>query len=60
MNKGAASNFLKGTLTGMVAGAAVVTVGKIAMDKSHKVSKGSAKAIKAMGDLWDGVHTIFK
>lgn len=53
-------NFLKGLGTGMVAGAAAVVVGKVMMNKnSHNVSKGSAKVVKAMGEIVDGVQTIF-
>ena len=52
-------NFVKGLGAGMLAGAAAPAVGK-AMMKDHKnVSKGSTKVVKAMGDLVDGVQTIF-
>ena len=54
------SSFLKGMGAGMLAGAAAVTVGKVMMSEKHNVSKGSAKMVKAMGDLVEGVQTIFK
>ena len=54
------STFFKGLGTGMLAGAAVVTVGKI-MVKDHKnVTKGSTKLVKAVGEFVDGVQTIFR
>ena len=53
-------NFVKGMGAGMVAGATAVVVGKVMMDKNkHNVSKGSAKVVKAVGEIVDGVHTIF-
>ena len=53
------TSFLKGMGTGMVAGAAVV-VGKVLVKDKHNISKGSAKLIKAMGQIVDGVQTMFK
>lgn len=53
-------NFIKGMGAGMVAGAAAVVIGKMAFTDKHNVTKGSAKLIKAMGDIVDGVHTMFK
>ncbi|MBP3706292.1 MAG: hypothetical protein J6J13_03455 [Clostridia bacterium] len=53
-------NFLKGLGAGMVAGATAVVVGKVMMNKNnHNVSKGSAKVVKAVGEIVDGVQTIF-
>ncbi len=46
--------------TGMVAGAAAVVVGKVLVKDKHNISKGSAKLIKAMGQIVDGVQTMFK
>ena len=54
------SSFIKGMGTGMVAGAAVVVVGKMIMQDKHNITKGSTKLIKAMGDIVDGVQTMFK
>ncbi len=54
------SNFIKGMGTGMVAGAAVVVVGKMLMQDKHNITKGSTKLIKAMGEIVDGVQTMFK
>lgn len=52
-------SFMKGLGAGMIAGATALAVGKV-MIKDHKnVSKGSSKVVKAMGDLVDGVQTIF-
>lgn len=53
-------NFIKGMGTGMVAGAAVVVVGKMLMQDKHNITKGSTKLIKAMGEIVDGVQTMFK
>lgn len=54
------STFAKGTLVGMVAGAALLGVGKMVMNNNHNLSKGSTKALKAVGEFMDGVHTMFK
>ncbi len=54
------SSFAKGTLVGMVAGAALLVGGKMVMNNNHNMSKGSSKAIKAVGEFVDGVHTMFK
>ena len=53
-------NFIKGMGTGMVAGAAAVVVGKMIMQDKHNITKGSTKLIKAMGEIVDGVQTMFK
>lgn len=53
-------NFIKGMGTGMVAGAAAVVVGKMILSDKHNITKGSTKLIKAMGDIVDGVQTMFK
>lgn len=53
-------NFIKGMGTGMVAGAAAVFVGKMIVKDKHNITKGSTKLIKAMGDIVDGVQTMFK
>lgn len=54
------SSFLKGMGAGMIAGAAALTVGKVMMSEKQNISKGSAKMVKAVGDLVDGVQTIFR
>ncbi len=62
MNKNTTS-FLKGVGTGMVAGAAVVTAGKMMLgSKSAKrcLSKGTSKAFRAVGDFVEGVQTLMK
>ncbi len=60
MQKGSTMSFVKGIGAGMVAGAAAVMVGKMVMTDKHNVSKGSAKVVKAVGEIVDGVQTIFK
>lgn len=51
-------SFLKGLGTGMLAGAAVVAVGKIVLSDKHNITKGSTKVVKAVGDFVDGVQTM--
>ena len=59
MNKN--SGFLKGMGAGMAAGALLVTVGKMAFGKkSSNLSKGSSKAVRAIGDFVDGVSCMLK
>jgi hypothetical protein len=53
-------SFLKGMGAGMIAGAAVITVGKMVLKDQKNISKGSAKLVKAVGEMVDGVQTIFK
>ncbi|MBR4762195.1 MAG: hypothetical protein IK086_06125 [Clostridia bacterium] len=53
-------DFIKGMGAGMVAGAAAVFVGKMVLQDKHNITKGSTKLIKAMGDIVDGVQTMFK
>lgn len=54
------SSFMKGLGTGAVAGAAATFAIKAAMQDKHQIAKGSTKLIKAMGDIVDGVQTMFK
>ena len=61
MNKqGSMMSFVKGVGTGMIVGAAAVTVAKLMMKDNHNISKGSSKIVHAVGDIVDGVQTIFK
>ena len=60
MEKGTVSTFVKGAAAGMVVAAAAITTGKIVMDNNHSLAKGSGKALKAVGDFVDGIHTMFK
>lgn len=60
MQKETAMSFIKGAGAGMIAGATAVVVGKMMMQDKHSVSKGSAKVVKAVGEIVDGVHTMFK
>ncbi|MBQ6717407.1 MAG: hypothetical protein IJN22_00770 [Clostridia bacterium] len=60
MQKGNAMSFVKGVGAGMLAGAAAVVAGRMVMQDKHNVSKGSAKVVKAVGEIVDGVQTIFK
>ncbi len=60
MQKSTSMSFIKGMGTGMIAGAAAVVAGKMIMQDKHNISKGSAKVVKAVGEIVDGVQTIFK
>ncbi len=60
MSNGKGMSFVKGVGTGMIAGAVAVVAGKMIMQDKHNVSKGSAKVVKAVGEIVDGVQTIFK
>ena len=53
-------NFIKGMGAGMVAGATVVVVSKMIFQDKHNITRGSSKLIRAMGDIVDGVQTMFK
>ncbi|MBQ4154978.1 MAG: hypothetical protein IJE01_07285 [Clostridia bacterium] len=62
MNK-SASSFIKGIGTGMLAGAAMYTAGKMVMSNRQTkktLSKGTSKAIRAVGDFVEGVQTLMK
>lgn len=52
-------SFIKGLGAGMIAGAAAVVVGKMAMSEKKNMAKGSSKVVKAVGDIVDGVQTMF-
>ncbi len=60
MAKGNGMSFVKGMGAGMLAGATAVFVGKMVMKDKHSVSKGSAKVVKAAGEIVDGIQTMFK
>jgi hypothetical protein len=62
MNKqGSAMTFMKGMGAGMAAGMVVYTAAKMMLGKdNHNLSKGSSKIVHAVGDLVDGVQTMFK
>ncbi len=60
MSKGNGMSFIKGVGAGMIAGATAVVVGKMVTKDKHSVSKGSAKVVKAVGEIVDGVQTMFK
>ena len=60
MQKNSAMSFVKGMGAGMIAGATAVVVGKMVMQDKHNVSKGSTKVIKAVGEIVDGVQTMFR
>ncbi len=53
-------SFIKGLGAGMIAGATALAVGKMMLKDQKNISKGSAKLVKAVGDMVDGVQTIFK
>ncbi|MBQ2274854.1 MAG: hypothetical protein IIW16_00195 [Clostridia bacterium] len=50
----------KGVAAGMAAGAIVATIGKAMYDNRRNLSKGSAKAARAVGDFISGVQAIMK
>lgn len=61
MHQNSTMNFLKGMGTGVIVGAAALTVGKMMLkENKHNVSKGSAKIIKAAEEIVDGVQTMFR
>ena len=60
MQKGSMMSFIKGAGAGMLAGATAVVVGKMIMQDKHNISKGSAKVAKAVGEIDDGVYTMFR
>lgn len=54
-------NFAKGMGIGVAVGAAAAVAAKMMMKSNHtSMTKGSAKAVKAVGDFVDGVQTMFK
>ena len=55
-----AASFAKGIAAGMAAGAIAATVGKAMIQNRKGVSKGSAKAMKAVGDFISGVGSMVK
>ena len=55
-----ASSFAKGIGLGIAAGAAMLCAGKMLMKDKHHLSKGSTKAMKAIGDFVDGIQTMIK
>ncbi len=60
MSKGNGMSFVKGVGAGMLAGATAMVVGKMVIKDKHNVSKGSTKVVKAVGEIVDGVQTMFK
>ena len=54
-------NFAKGMGIGVAVGAAAAVAAKMMMKGNHNgMTKGGAKAVRAVGDFVDGVHTMFK
>lgn len=53
-------SFIKGLGAGMIAGAAALAVGTVMLKDHKNISKGSAKLVKAVGEMVDGVQTIFR
>ncbi|MCQ2450964.1 MAG: hypothetical protein MJ080_03180 [Clostridia bacterium] len=51
-------SFVKGMGAGMLAGATVVVVGKAVLSDKHNITKGSAKVVRAAGELFDGIKTM--
>jgi len=62
MNK-STNSFLKGMGAGVIAGAAMITAGKMVLNNKNTkraVTKGTSKAFRAMGDFVEGVQTLMK
>ncbi len=55
-----AMSFAKGIAAGMAAGAVATVVGRAIISNRKNVSKGSAKAAKAVSDFINGVQTMVK
>ncbi len=54
-------SFVKGMGAGMAAGMVAYAAAKMMMGtNNHNLSKGSSKIVHAVGDLVDGVQTMFK
>lgn len=53
-------SFAKGIAAGMAAGAVATVVGRAIISNRKNVSKGSAKAAKAVSDFINGVQTMVK
>ncbi len=54
------TSLLKGIGIGMLSGAAVTFTVKALTEDNNKVAKGSAKAVKAIGEMFTAVQTMFK
>ena len=57
------NSFLKGMGAGVIAGAAMLTAGKMMMNSKstkHALTKGTSKAFRAVGDFVEGVQTLMK
>ena len=57
------NSFLKGMGAGVIAGAAMLTAGKMIMSNKttkHAHTKGTSKAFRAVGDFVEGVQTLMK
>lgn len=54
------SSFAKGMGIGIAAGAVMLCAGKMLMKDTRHLSKGSSKAMKAIGDFVDGVQTMIR
>ena len=59
MQSSSTMSFVKGVGTGMIAGAAVVVVGKMLLKNNKNIEKGGAKLLKAAGEMVDGFQTMF-
>lgn len=60
MSKVNGMSFIKGMGAGMIAGATAVVVGKMMLQDKHNISKGSAKVVKAAGEIVDGIQTMLR
>lgn len=53
-------NFFKGMGIGLAVGAAMTCAAKMVTKNDRSITKGSAKAVRAIGDFVDGVQTMFR
>lgn len=52
-------SFFKGMGLGLIVGAAAACTAKMMVKENRSLSKGSAKAMRAVGDFVDGIQTMF-
>lgn len=58
--QGKTSSLIKGIGIGMISGAAVTVTVQTLTGNKHNITKGSAKLISALGEMVDGIQTMFK
>ncbi len=53
-------NFVKGMGIGLAVGATAVCAASMLKKDNRCITKGSAKAMRAVGDFVDGIQTMFR